>query len=146
MITILASIAGFIGSIIPHVINIFKDINDKKHEISLMDKKIEFGIMEAKLKSEEINAKNISSESQELYKTYSTSIKWVDSLNGTVRPMLAYGFFILYVVIKYYQYILLGGTANGILIAELIWSQEDQAIFAGIISFYFGQRAFSKNK
>jgi len=27
---------------------------------------------------------------------------------------------------------------------EMLWSLEDQAIFAGIISFYFGQRAMSK--
>jgi len=26
----------------------------------------------------------------------------------------------------------------------LLWTAEDQAIFAGIISFYFGQRAMSK--
>jgi hypothetical protein len=26
----------------------------------------------------------------------------------------------------------------------VLWQAEDQAIFAGIISFYFGQRAMSK--
>ncbi|MBN66591.1 MAG: hypothetical protein CMM94_03370 [Rickettsiales bacterium] len=27
---------------------------------------------------------------------------------------------------------------------DMLWSTEDQAIFAGIISFYFGQRAMCK--
>ena len=28
---------------------------------------------------------------------------------------------------------------------EIIWNTDDQAIFASIISFYFGQRTFSKS-
>jgi hypothetical protein len=27
---------------------------------------------------------------------------------------------------------------------EVLWNGEDQAIFAGIISFYYGQRALGK--
>jgi hypothetical protein len=27
---------------------------------------------------------------------------------------------------------------------QILWTLDDQAIFAGIISFYFGQRTFSK--
>ncbi len=75
-------------------------------------------------------------ESRALYKTYNTGIKWVDVLNGTVRPVIAYSFFILYAVIKAMQF-----SAD---LPWLLWTVEDQAIFAGIISFYFGQRAMSK--
>ena len=42
-----------------------------------------------------------SLESRALYKTYNVGIKWVDALNGTVRPILAYSFFLLYSAVKY---------------------------------------------
>ena len=35
MITLLASIAGFISSIIPEIVKYFKDANDKKHELAI---------------------------------------------------------------------------------------------------------------
>ncbi len=31
-----------------------------------------------------------------------------------------------------------------VVIYDTLWTQDDAAIFAGIISFYFGQRAMSK--
>ncbi|MFO1242038.1 MAG: hypothetical protein U1E36_02395 [Rickettsiales bacterium] len=33
-------------------------------------------------------------ESRALYQTYNTGIRWVDTLNGTVRPVIAYNFFL----------------------------------------------------
>ena len=42
MITLLASIAGFIGSVIPEIVKYFKDVNDKKHELAILAKQIEY--------------------------------------------------------------------------------------------------------
>ncbi|MGV2432418.1 MAG UNVERIFIED_CONTAM: hypothetical protein LVQ98_03465 [Rickettsiaceae bacterium] len=62
--------------------------------------------------SEETHNKQISEielkanimEHKGLYATYNTVINWVDALNGTVRPVLAYSFFIMYMCVKYMQY------------------------------------------
>ncbi|ABV74703.1 hypothetical protein A1C_01960 [Rickettsia akari str. Hartford] len=40
MITLLAVITGFISSIIPEILKMYKDINDKKHEINILDRQI----------------------------------------------------------------------------------------------------------
>jgi hypothetical protein len=85
---------------------------------------------------EEIHVEADIAESRALYRTYNTGIRWVDALNGTVRPVIAYSFFILYASVKIMHF-----SAD---LPWLLWSEEDQAIFAGIISFYFGQRAMSK--
>ncbi|MBL0320122.1 MAG: hypothetical protein IPP74_12675 [Alphaproteobacteria bacterium] len=85
---------------------------------------------------EEIQVNADIAESQALYKTYNVGIRWVDALNGTVRPVIAYSFFILYAAVKVMQF-----SAD---MPWLLWTAEDQAIFAGIISFYFGQRAMAK--
>lgn len=144
MITLLASIAGFFTSIIPELIKYFKDINDKRHELQMLEKQMHFSSMNTENKLQEIQIANEAAEQKALYSTYKTKIKWVDSLNGSVRPILAYCFFLLYMSVKYLQYKAITKHAHVIEHLEVIWSVDDQAIFAGIISFYYGHRTFRK--
>lgn len=144
MITILASLAGFISSLLPDLIRLFNDRNDKKHELEILKLQIQQNQSSRASKLQEIS--NIADiiDSKILYSSYNTGVTWVDALNGTVRPVLAYSFFALYSLAKYLQ-IKLFSSLNILLDNyDLIWSPEDQAIFAGIISFYYGQRAISK--
>jgi len=144
MVTLLASIVGFIGSVLPEIVKYFKDANDKKHELAILEKQIEYSKSSANRSLEEIHISRDILEQASLYSTYKTEISWVDAINGLVRPVLAYSFFIMYIGVKYIQYRAI--SANAILIEYIgvIWSLDDQAIFAGIISFYYGQRTFQK--
>jgi len=144
MITLLASLAGFISSLIPEIMKYFVDKNDKNHELRILEYQLK--IQESKMNNhlEEIIAVQNANEAQAIYKTYKTGICWVDALNGTVRPVLAYAFFFIYVFIKFLQYKLIMSVSEISDIVEILWSIDDQAIFAGIISFYFGQRAVAK--
>ncbi|MCP5369220.1 MAG: hypothetical protein H6909_00800 [Rickettsiaceae bacterium] len=144
MITLLASMAGFISSIIPEIIKYFKDINDKKHELNIFDKQIKYNRIGVKNSLEEIKLSQDMLEQAALYNTYNTNIKWIDALNGSVRPVLAYSFFMMYIGVKYLQYKALSTSSHLIEYIDIIWSIDDQAIFAGIISFYYGQRTFRK--
>ncbi|MGX8189530.1 hypothetical protein [Rickettsia conorii] len=71
-------------------------------------------------------------------------VSWVDALNGSVRPVLAYSFFAMYGGVKYVQYKSLKSSALLVEYLDILWSIEDQTIFVEIISFYFGQHTFSK--
>lgn len=144
MITLLASIAGFIGSIIPDILKFFSDVNDKKHELEIFKYQIKLAEKNIKDRLQEIDNISDISESRSLYSTYTSNISWVDALNGTVRPVLAYSFFTIYAVTKYLQFQLFLKIPTTIANIEIIWGAEDQAIFAGIISFYYGQRALLK--
>lgn len=144
MITLLASIAGFMSSIIPEIVKYFKDINDKKHELAILEKQIEYSKNSNIRSLEEIHVSRDILEQASLYATYKTDIGWVDALNGTVRPVLAYSFFIMYMGVKYVQYRAIEASAHVIEYIEIIWNVDDQAIFAGIISFYYGQRTFQR--
>lgn len=144
MITLLASIAGFISSIVPEIIKYLKDINDKKHELDIMAKQIEYSTTTSIRNLEEIHVSRDILEHASLYSTYKTDVKWVDSLNGSVRPILAYCFFLMYIGVKYLQYKAISSSAHVIEYIEIIWNVDDQAIFAGIISFYYGQQTFRK--
>lgn len=144
MITLLASLIGFISSLIPEVMKFFLDKNDKKHELQLLEQQLKMK-RQGYTSLDEVISDNSYKEIQALYKTYHTGICWVDALNGTVRPVLAYAFFAIYTFIKYLQYKVISASMVGLNdIVNILWCVDDQAIFAGIISFYFGQRALSK--
>lgn len=136
MITLIGALLGFISSAFPDLLKIWRDAADRKHELAILQMQMEQQRQGHTNRLEEINVQADIAESRALYKTYHTGIKWVDALNGTVRPVIAYSFFILYAVVKMMQF-----SAD---LPWLLWTAEDQAIFAGIISFYFGQRAMSK--
>lgn len=145
MITLLASIAGFITSLVPEIVKFFKDKNDKKHEIEILKMQIEMSRYSDNSRLDEIRIHESTNEIKNLYSTYKSGIFWVDALNSSVRPVLAYCFFVLYTYLKYIQFLAVSKYINstGILV-DIIWTTDDQAIFAGIISFYFGQRTFSR--
>ena len=144
MITLLASITGFIISIIPEILKIVKNQNDRKHELNVLDRKIENSKLGHASIIEEIGSSKEISEHNTLYSTYKSGVEWVDALNASVRPVLAYSFFIMYAGVKYIQFKSIQTTAILVEYLEVLWNIDDQAIFAGIISFYFGQRMFNK--
>jgi hypothetical protein len=144
MITLLASLAGFISSLIPEIVRYFTDKNDKKHELQILEYQIKLKKQKIDNQLDEIDIASSNTHMQTIYKTYKTGISWVDALNGSVRPVLAYSFFFIYTFVKYLQYQLIISSINVNDIFTILWSLEDQAIFSGIISFYFGQRAVSK--
>lgn len=144
MVTLLGSLIGFISAAFPDLLKIWRDSADRKHELTILQMQMDQAAQGHQQRLEEINTQADIAESRALYKTYYSGIRWVDALNGTVRPVLAYAFFLLYFTIKCMQFAMvdLGNPLPWHM--DMLWSVEDQAIFAGIISFYFGQRAMSK--
>ena len=145
MITLLASIAGFFSSLVPEILRVIKNKNDQNHQLAMLDKQITIAKSKNAQLLQAIQSKADVTEHNNIYATYKTGINWIDALNGSVRPVLAYSFFIMYLSIKIMQYCSLRAYCEKMIDhLHLLWTLEDQAIFASIISFYFGQRAFSK--
>jgi hypothetical protein len=144
MVTLFASIVGFISSIFPELLKIFRDKNDKAHEIKILEKQIEMQEKGINARLDEIGLSYDVANTRTIYRTYKTGINWVDSLNGTVRPVIAYSFFILYGLVKFMQISTITGNAPAFIYLDILWAEEDHAIFAGIISFYYGQRSMGK--
>lgn len=143
MLTLLASALGFLTSAFPDVLKMIRDAADRKHELAVMDRQFEISKANAANQLAEINANADISESKAIYTTYNTGVKWVDALNGTVRPILIYAFFLLYATAKLAQ-ISTNGFVNIHDTPWLYWSDEDNYLFAGMISFYFGNRSMQK--
>ncbi|MFN7902705.1 MAG: 3TM-type holin [Holosporales bacterium] len=135
MLTLLGSLLGFFGSLVPEILKLLQTSRDRAHELEILKLQLEQQQLASNNRLEEIRIGNAAVEAVALYKTYATGIAWVDALNGTVRPVIAYAFFALYAALKMIQPD-----------PALLWSEEDSALFAGIISFYFGQRALQKQQ
>jgi hypothetical protein len=67
------------------------------------------------------------------------------NLRASVRPVITYGFFFLLCAID--CALVYKGISEGIdfvVLADQIWDNETQTLFASIIAFHFGGRAFGK--
>lgn len=144
MITLLGSLVGFISAAFPDILKHFREKEDRKHELMILQMQMRQQAEGHTQRLEEIHVQADIAETRALYKTYHTGIMWVDALNGTVRPVLAYAFFLLYACVKAAQASMVDFAAPLPWQITTLWGAEDQAIFAGIISFYFGQRAMRK--
>jgi hypothetical protein len=148
-----------------------KDRSDKRQEIELLGMQIQRELelrkigfdAEAKLEeirsaqlemdiaSREIQAR-IGAQSDEMKAIYTHDAaigegasQWVINLRASVRPIVTYGFFILLVLIDIG--IFFYGVAAGasfVDVAAQLWDENTQALFASVIAFHFGGRAFGK--
>ena len=143
MVTLIASLIGFFSSLVPDGLKFLRDAADRKHELTISLLQLEQQRQGQSSRLEEIRVQADASEVRAFYKTWRTGVEWVDALNGTVRPVLAYSFFLLYALVKAWQFSLLPDAPLPWHL-EMLWNEEDRAIFAGIIAFYFGQRAMAK--
>lgn len=144
MITLFSALVGFLSSICPDLLRLFKDGQDRKHELTILEMQLKQQREGYNQRIEEIHVQADIAESKALYKTFYSGVEWVDALNGTVRPVLAYAFFLLYFTVKCMQFAIIDMSAPLPWQVQTLWGSEDQAIFAGIIAFYFGQRAMGK--
>lgn len=143
MVTIISTILGFLGSLIPQGLKVYQDVKDKEHELRIFQLQIELQKEGHLNKLEEIAIQQDVNQQTEMYRTFYSGVTWVDTLNALVRPVLTFSFFGLYVFIKVMQYQFVQNEAFDVII-ETLWAGEDQALFASIIAFYFGNRTFNK--
>jgi hypothetical protein len=156
---------------LPKLLDAFQDRADKKHEIQLaqMQTERELQLLQAgyvaqqhieEIKLDEIKTQTQSAEKVSLIDAqkaemnaiyaHDTSLNegtstWMKDLRASVRPVITYGFFFLLVGID--AVIAYKGLTTGVdfvQLAEQLWDDETQALFASIIAFHFGGRAFGK--
>ena len=150
MLTLLGSLLGFISSTFPDLLKLWQDKQDRKHELQILDRQMEQMRLGHNQRLDEIDINADVSQSLALYKHDSqpSGVTWVDGLRASVRPVITYGFFILFAWVKLSAVVLLmnqdGLNINEALIQ--IWDAETQALFAGILSFWFGTRSLAKRR
>lgn len=146
MITLLGSLIGFGTSFLPEVLNYFKAGQEQKHKLQQM--KLEFELMEKRnemtLRLTDMQAG--IEETKGLYEHASMDAGgFINALRGSVRPVITYVFFGLFIAVKVTALMSLMEDGNDLAGSiNLIWDDATSGLFAAIISFWFGGRAVSK--
>lgn len=145
MVTLLGSLLGFMGSFIPEIFKYVRDRSDQSHELAILDRQVDMMKLRHAQNLEELQMIGETEALKVLYKyPYKIGVRWVDALSGSVRPVITYAFFGLYLGMKVVQiYGLWQGLSRGgwPQLVSTIWQEEDQVLFAAVVSFWFGQRA-----
>ena len=134
MFTLIGSIIGFLSSALPSLLKLMQDHRDKKHELELLKLQMNLSSTNSRNSLEEMRLYTQAIEMSSLYNSAFTKHNtWVDSFAATVRPVITYAFFLMYLSLKVYY---LNNNLN-------VWTEGDETIFATLISFWFGNRTLN---
>ena len=98
---------------------------------------------EAAIKSAELNTFQSAIKSQGVL----TQIGWADALSKSVRPIITYWFMALYCASKTAAFMVyLNSDGDFTLAFQQVWTESDQALWAGVLNFWFLGRVFEKQK
>ena len=146
MITLIGSLLGFTTSFAPEVLNFFKANQEHKHAMQKAQLEIDLMSKRSELKLQVLDREADIKEAEGLYQHDSIdSGGFINALRGSVRPVITYCFFALFVAIKVTALFALmnSGTELGQALS-VIWDEPTAGLFAAIMSFWFGHRAVSK--
>ena len=148
--SLLGSLIGFGGSAVPALIDVFKQRSDNKQELAKMKLAADlrkdgydFDLkMYDKMGADKEHARLIAHDI-----AISKSGGIIGALQRSVRPVITYMFFGLFIAIEVVllkQVLALGTPIDEAIL--VLWDDNTQGIFAAIISFWFGSRAIDKNR
>ena len=146
MITLLGSVLGFTTSFLPEVLGYFRSNQEHKHSLEKARLEMDLMAKRSELKLELLDKEADIKETEGLYRHDSIDAgTFINSLRGSVRPVITYCFFALFVAIKVTALLAImnSGTDLGPALT-LIWDDATAGLFAAIMSFWFGNRAVSK--
>ncbi len=146
MLSLLGALLGFGTSFLPKVMDFFQDRQDKKHELAMVAAQTDAQVRLENVKLQAMHVDADIRESEALLRhdgrLNSRASQWVVNLAASVRPVLSYLFFLE-------LFVLTICVNMGWMTLEqyaAIWNDETQAIFAAVVSFWFGSRTMARRE
>ena len=152
--TILGGLLGGAFRLAPEILKWMDRNGERSHELSMQDKAIEFEKIRGAQRMSEIGAsadaawnagaidafkEAISSQGRP------TGVPWVDALSSSVRPIITYWLMALYCAAKTVAFVAALNAGAGWGAAVLAaWSDADQALWSGVLNFWFLGRVFDR--
>ena len=145
---LIGSLLGFGGSLVPAVTDHFASKRNNEFELKKMEKMAELRAAGFDHDMKMFETKAADDEHARLIEhdiSINQGTGFIAGLQKSVRPVITYCFFILFAVIEVnllQQALASGADLSGAL--DTLWDEDTKAIFAAIISFWFGSRAVEK--
>lgn len=156
MITILSALGGFVTSVVPELLAMFKDSSQHKRDMEKLQRQAELGLQQEVEKTAQATANadaSIYTAAQETARAELLAAKdsWVAAYSATVRPTITYGFFFLFVAVELFLMQVAIKSMPPVPLpwqvkdaAAMVWGEEHAALFSYIMGYWFGSRGFRR--
>lgn len=152
--TLLGGLLGGAFRLAPEILKWLDRKGERGHELAMQDKALEFEKLRGAQRMGEIGAaadgawntgaiealkEAVAAQGQR------SGIGWADALSASVRPVITYWFMALYCAAKTASFAAGVGAGAGWGDAILhAWTDVDQALWAGVLNFWFLGRVFDR--
>lgn len=147
LLALLSPLLGAAVNLLPSIIGIFERAQANKHEIELTKLKLDVAIQTAQLGIDLEEAKADAREGESLRRHDSNldGGKFINALRASIRPVITYVFFAMFVIIKISAaYVMMSNGADIPTMLSAVWDEETIALFGAIMGFWFGSRTIER--
>jgi hypothetical protein len=154
--TLLGGLFGGVFRLAPEFLKWLDRKGERGHELAMQDKALEFEKLRGAQRMEELGAAaNAAWNTGALdamneaiaAQSHRSGVRWVDGLSTSVRPVITYWFMGLYCAAKTAAFV--GVLSSGATVGSAVlqaWTEADQALWAGVLNFWFLGRVFDRVK
>lgn len=154
--TLLGGLLGGAFRLAPELLKWLDRKGERGHELSMQDKALEFEKLRGAQKMAEIGANSDAAWNTGALEALKdavrgqgekTGVAWADALSSSVRPVITYWFMALYCSAKTAAFAAAINAGSGWETAIVhAWTEADQALWAGVINFWFLGRVFDRGR
>ena len=154
--TLLGGLLGGAFRLAPEILKWLDRKGERGHELSMQDKALEFEKIRGAQRMAEIGASADAAWNtgaiealRDAVRTQGekTGVWWADALSSSIRPIITYWLMALYCAAKTVAFIAALNAGAGWGAAVLAaWSEADQALWAGVLNFWFLGRVFDRGR
>ena len=152
--TLLGGLLGGVFRLAPEILKWMDCNGERGHELAMQDKALEFEKLRGAQRMSEIGASADAAWNtgaidalKDAIRTQGekTGVRWTDALSASVRPVITYWFMALYCAAKTAAFVaaVTAGAGWGPAILHA-WTEADQALWAGVLNFWFLGRVFDR--
>jgi len=149
MLALLSPLFGILGSLLPSIVRIFERKQEIKYELELTKIKIDAAERQADLNFN-VEVVKADAQSRQSALDHDKSLdggKFINALRASIRPVITYSFFFVFVAIKIAAaYVMLSTGQSVPAMLDAVWDAETMALFSTIIAFWFGSRMMEKQE
>ena len=152
--TLLGGLLGGAFRLAPEILKWLDRNGERSHELSMQDKALEFEKLRGDQRMGEIGASADAAWNTGAIEALrdavrgqgeKTGVAWADALSSSVRPVITYWFMALFCAAKTAAFVaaVTAGAGWGAAILHA-WTEADQALWAGVLNFWFLGRVFDR--
>lgn len=152
--TLLGGLLGGAFRLAPELLKWLDRKGERGHELAMQDKALEFEKIRGAQRMAEIGESAEAAWNtgaiealRDAVRTQGekTGVAWADALSSSVRPVVTYWFMALYCAAKTAAFTaaINGGALWSVAVVHA-WTEADQALWAGVLNFWFLGRVFDR--